>query len=171
MPEILQLIIAGCSTMAAIFAAYATWQAPHSAAKIAEQMRKGSEESSERRRNKLHVFAKLMQERASLSSIEGVRALNLIDVIFHDSREVREAWAELFLTFDGIKAIPSHVQEERLRKLLLAMASDLNLGSELRSDDLGRVYYPNALAETEYVQQLERRAAKARLEGQNPSAN
>jgi hypothetical protein len=171
MSEWVQLTIAALTTIAAGFAAFATWRAPRSAAELAESMRRSSERDTERRRHKLHVFASLMQERASIASVEGVRALNLIDVIFHDCRQVREAWAELYLTFDSMQKIPSHVQDERLRKLLAAMANDLGLGNDLRSDDLGRVYYPNALAEEEYVRQLERRATKARLEGQAPTAN
>jgi hypothetical protein len=171
MSEWFQLAFATLSALATGFAAYAAWRAPLSAAKLAEELRRSTERDNERRRLKLHVFASLMQERASLASLEGVRALNLIDVVFHDCRSVREAWAELFLSFDGSKKIPSHVQEERTRKLLTAMAVNLGLGDELRSDDLGRVYYPNALAEEEYVRQLERQATKARLEGQAPTAN
>jgi hypothetical protein len=106
-----------------------------------------------------------------LATTEGVRALNLIDVIYYDCRTVREAWAELFLSFDASKKMPQHVQEERLRKLLIAMAADLGVADQLRSDDFGRVYYPNALAEEERVRQLERQAALARLQGQTPTAN
>ena len=171
MSEWVQLAIAGFSALAAGFAALATWRAPLSAAKFAEELRQSSERDNERRRLRLHVFASLMQERASLASIDGVRALNLIDVVFHDCRPVRDAWAELFLSFDATKMIPPHVQDERTRKLLAAMAVNLGLGHELRSDDLGRVYFPNALAEEQYVHQLERQAAKARLEGQAPTAN
>src|SRR5262245_23484574 len=119
MSEIATLILGAFAAIATGFAAYATWRAPRSAAELAEQLRQASEKQSERRRLKLHVFATLMQERASLATLDGVRCLNLIDVIFHDCREVREAWAELFLAFDPRRNIPVHVQEERLRKLLV----------------------------------------------------
>ncbi len=171
MSEWVQLAFATLSAMAAGFAAFAAWQAPRSAAKLGEDLRQTSERDNERRRLKLHVFAALMQERASLASLDGVRALNLVDVVFHDCRAVRDAWAELFVSFDASKKLPRHVQEERTQKLLTDMAVDLGLGDQLRSDDLGRVYYPNALAEEEYVRQLERQATKARLEGQAPTAN
>jgi hypothetical protein len=105
--------------------------------------------------------------------MEGVRALNLIDIIYHDCRPVREAWADLYLSFDASRNIPVHVQEQRLRTLLAAMAANLGLGDSLRLDDFGRIYYPNALAEEERVRQLERQAALARLQGQTqpPTAN
>lgn len=171
MSEYVQILLAMLAVMATGLAAYATWRAPLSAAELAEQLRQASEKQSERRRLKQFVFATLMQERASLATTEGVRALNLIDVIYYDCRDVREAWAELYLSFDGSKKLPQHVQEERLRKLLIAMAEDLGVADQLRSDDFGRVYYPNALAEEERVRQLERQSALARLQGQTPTAN
>lgn len=173
MSEFLQLTLAVLALVTTGLAAFATWRAPLSATELAERLRQDSEIASERRRYKFHVFATLMQERAALSTMDGVRALNLIDVIFHDNHYVREAWAELFLSFDPTRSLPGHVQEERLRKLLITMAADLGLGSTLRTDDLGRVYYPNALAEEEAVRRLERQAALARLQGrtQSPTAN
>jgi Flp pilus assembly protein CpaB len=171
MSELVQLAIAAFAALAAGLSAYATWRAPQAAAELAESLRRSSERDNERRRLKLHVFGALMQERASWASHDAVRALNLIDVVFHDCKDVREAWAELYQAFDSSKMVPSHAQDERRKKLLAVMAVDLGLGDELRSDDLGRVYYPNALAEEEYVRQLERQAAKARLEGQPATAN
>jgi hypothetical protein len=171
MSEWIQLAIAGFSAVATGLAAFIAWRAPLSAAQLAESLRKTAERENERRRLKFHVFATLMQERASLASLDNVRALNLIDVVYNDCRDVREAWSELFLTFEASQHIPPHVQDERLRKMLAAMAKELSLGDNLRNDDLGRVYYPNALAEEEYVRRLERQAAKARLEGQAPTAN
>lgn len=171
MSEKLQIIIAVLTAFTAVAAAIATWRAPISAAELAERLRQAADRENDRRRHKLHVFATLMQERASIASLEGVRALNLIDVVFHDCREVREAWAELFLSYDSARKLPSHIQEERLRKLLLEMAKIVELGDQLRTDDFGRVYYPTALAEEDYVRNLERRAAKARLEGQAATAN
>lgn len=171
MPDLFQGVMTFAALATAAFAAYATWRAPLSAAELAERLREAKAQQEERRRHKLHVFATLMQERATLSSLDGVRALNLIDVIFHDCREVREAWAELHLSFDATKKIPPHAQEERVRRLLIAMAKDLGLGEQLRNDDFGRVYYPNALAEEELVRQLERKSTIARLQGQPATAN
>lgn len=135
------LAAAAFSAVATALAAFATWYAPRAAAKLAEVLRRDAERSQERQRNKLFVFATLMQERSAIYSEAGVRALNTIDVVFHDSRAVREAWAELFLTF-SLNPIPNHVLEERLRRLLASMASDIGLGDNLKTDDFGRILQP-----------------------------
>jgi hypothetical protein len=168
-PDILAAFL---SALATLFAAIATWRGPLSAATMAQKLRHQSEQESEKRRLKLHVFATIMQERAFIASTDAVRALNLIDVVFREANDVREAWAELFLAYDPTHNIPDHAKEERLRKLLRAMASDLGIGDGLRSDDLGRIYYPNALAQEEQVRRLERESALKRLQGQlSPTAN
>lgn len=167
-----EIIAAGLSVVATALAAYATWMGPRSAAKLAERLRRESEAVYEQRRLKLFVFTTLMQDRAMFTSADAVRALNLIDVVFKDATPVREAWAELFLTFDTKNNIPTHVQEERFRHLLRSMAADIGLGDGLRLDDFGRIYYPNALAEEEAVRRLERQAALQRLSAQSsPTAN
>jgi hypothetical protein len=156
------------SFLAAMFAAIATWRGPISAAHLAEKLRQQTEAEGERRRLKLFVFSTIMQERAFIASTESVKALNLIDVVFRESTEVREAWAELFLSFDLKHNVPEHAKEERLRKLLRAMAVDIGIADGLRLDDFGRVYYPNAIAQEERLRQLEREAALRRLQGQLP---
>src|SRR5260370_141403 len=140
MTDHLTLLTAIFSAIATGLAAVATWRAPIAAAKIAESLRREAERHDENQRQKLSVLATLMQERAKIYSENGVRALNLIDVVFNESREVREAWAELFMAFDSKNNIPQHVQEERLRKLLATMAKDIVLSDQLRADDLERIY-------------------------------
>src|SRR5712671_3170160 len=126
MIENVTFLIAVFSGIATGLAAIATWRAPIAAARLAEALRRDGERHNERQRQKLHVFASLMQERAQIHSENGVRALNLIDVVFNESREVREAWSELFLAFH-MKPLLEHVIDERLRKLLGAIAKDIGL--------------------------------------------
>ncbi len=95
MTEYLLLIIAIFSAIATGLAAVATWRAPLAAAKLAEALRRNSDRDQERQKNKLHLFTTVMQERAAIYSEAGVRSLNLIDVVFNESRAVRDAWAEL----------------------------------------------------------------------------
>ncbi len=164
------VIAAVASAVATAFAAFATWHAPKSAANLAETLRRDAERSDQRQRYKLHLFATLMQERAAIYTENAVRVLNTIDVVFHDSRPVREAWAELFLVF-GMNSIPPHVLDERLRKLLIAMAQDIGLGDELRVDDIGRVYYPKALTEERLIKDTQRQQLLSALQGETPAAN
>lgn len=157
------------SALATGFAAYATWQAPRAAAKLAESLRRTSEHVQERQRQKFQVFQTLMQERAAIYSEEGVKALNLIDVLFNDCREVREAWAELFLIFNT-NPMPPHVLDERLRKLLSAIAKEIGLGDSLRTDDLGRVYSPNAITQDRLIKDLQRQQTLNSLQGKSSPA-
>jgi len=171
MTDYLSAATALFSAIATGFAAYATWQAPRSAAELAEKLRRMSEHAQERQKQKLSIFGTLMQERAAVYSEDGVKALNLIDVVFNDCREVREAWAELFLIF-GIDPIPSHALDERLRKLLSAIAKDVGLGENLRTDDLGRVYSPNAVTQDRMIKDMQRQQMLASLQGKSsPAAN
>ena len=170
MSDIFTLSSAVFSAVATGFAAFATWHAPRAAAKLAEALRRDSERAQERQKNKLFVFATLMQERAAIYSENAVRSLNLIDVVFNDSPEVRAAWAELFLIF-SVNPMPPHALEERLRKLLAAMAKDIGLSDALRTDDLGRVYRPNAIEQDRMIRDLQRQQALASLQGQNSPAS
>jgi hypothetical protein len=165
MTEHLTLLIAIFSAIATGLAAVATWRAPTAAAKLAESLRRDAELHDERQRQKLSVFASLMQERAQIYSDNGIRALNLIDVVFNESRGVREAWSELFLGFH-MNPLVQHVIDERLRKLLGAIAKDVGLSDELRNDDLGRVYYPNVKAQEQLIRDLQRQQLLTSLQGQ-----
>lgn len=164
------MIAAFLSAVAAISAAIATWRGPIAAAKMANELRSKSEQSAEARRFKFHVFASLMQERAEIYSPDSVKALNSIDVVFSDSTSVREAWSELYQALNSENGVPSHVIDERLRKLLREMSIDLGISDALRLDDFGRVYLPNALADEAKVRDLQRRLSLAQLTAQHRSA-
>jgi hypothetical protein len=163
MTDHLTLLTAIFSAIATGLAAVATWRAPIAAAKIAESLRREAERHDENQRQKLSVLATLMQERAKIYSENGVRALNLIDVVFNESREVREAWSELFLAFE-MKPFLQHVADERLRKLLGAIAKDVGLADQLRTDDLGRVYYPLVQQQQEFIEYMQRQQILAGLQ-------
>lgn len=166
MTENLTLLTAIFSAIATAFAAFASWTAPRSAATLAEALRRDAERHDERQKRKLEVFAMLMQERAQIYSENGIRALNLIDVVFNETREVREAWSELFLAFQ-MKPLLQHVVDERLRKLLGAIAKDIGLADELRNDDLGRVYFPLIQEQEQFIKEMQRQQILASFQGQN----
>jgi hypothetical protein len=169
MTDTFTLTTAIFSAIATGLAAVATWRAPVAAAKLAESLRRDGERQGERQRQKLSVFTTLMQERAQIYSDSAVQALNLIDVVFNESREVRESWSELLLAFE-MNPLVQHVIDERLRKLLAAIARDIGLADELRNDDLGRVYYPNVKAQEQLIRDLQRQQLMASLQGQGAAA-
>jgi hypothetical protein len=160
------------AAIAAIFSALAAWKGPIAAARLAEVMRRENDGAVERRKTKMFVFTTLMQDRITFYTPEAVRAFNLIDVVFSESRPVRDRWAEFFASLDPAKQMPEHEKQKRFRDLLSAMAQDLDLGDCLRLDDFERVYYPNALQEELNVQTLQRRAILKQLDGSSsPNAN
>lgn len=167
----LTLAIAIFSAIATALAAIATWRAPTAAAKLAESLRRDAEHDHERQRQKVAIFSTLMQERARIYSEESVRALNLIDVVFNESRDVREAWSELYLAF-GMTPLQQHVIDERLRRLLAAISKNIGLADGLRSDDLGRVYRPIIQEQEQFIKDTQRRQMLISLQASNAgSAN
>jgi hypothetical protein len=159
------LLISIFSAIATALAAFAAWRAPMSAAKLAEKLRRDGEQGAERQKQKMYVFSLLMQERAEIYSDNGVRALNLIDIVFNESREVRNAWSELYGAFE-MRPLVQHLIDERLRRLLSAMAQDIGLSDQLRNDDLGRVYFPLVQQQNQFIRDMQRQQAFANLQGQ-----
>jgi hypothetical protein len=145
------------SAVATGLAAFATWRAPLSAATLAESLRRDAERHDQLQKRKMRILTVLMQERARINSEDGVRALNSIDIVFADSREVREAWAELFHAFN-MQPLVMHLVDERLRRLLAAVAKDVGIADQLRIDDLGRVYYPTSHQEEQQIKDMQRRS-------------
>jgi hypothetical protein len=169
MTDVIALVAAVFSAIATGFAAFASWSAPRAAAQLAESLRRDAERQSEHQKLKLQVFHTLMQERAQIHSGDGVRALNLIDVVFNESREVRESWSELLLAFE-MKPLVQHVIDERLRKLLGAIAKDIGLADQLRTDDLGRVYYPTVQAQEQFIRDMQRQQLLESFKGQSAAS-
>lgn len=147
------------SFIATLLAAIATWRGPRSAALLAEKIRHEKEASAEIRRMRMHVFSTLMQERATIASVDSVRMLNSIDFIFNDVQAVREAWAELYILFQTDGVPHPQLKEEKVRTLLKTMATNLGMSGSLKVNDLGRIYYPNALAIDDQIRRLQQERA------------
>ena len=163
--EILAVGAAFLSAVATAFAAVATFRGPSQAARLANELRKQSETESEKQRLKMWVFTSIMQERATINAPDSVRALNLIDVVFLDSREVREAWAELLIGLDRYQEIGTALIDEKIRRLLIEMAKDLQVADSLRLDDIGRIYVPNSMAEENEIAARHRALTLEELRG------
>ncbi len=171
MTDFIALSSAFLSLLATAAAAIAAWRMPKAAALLAESLRREGDITSEKYKNKLQVFSALMQERAAVYSENGVKNLNLVDVIFNDVPPVREAWAELYKAFEHRPPPPDYVYNERLQKLLAAMALDLKLADKLRIDDLARVYHPTAMAQDKIIKDVQRQNLWLSLQSSPPAAN
>ena len=148
------------SMIATGLAALATYRAPILAAKVAERLRMESEQENERLRLRRIIFFTLMQERATFASPQSVQML------FHDCRPVREAWADLY---HSLSRPDLTAREEKQRELLRQMAIHLGLSESLRRDDFSRTYYPTAMAEEAYLRALRVAARKEELGGSTPA--
>src|SRR5689334_12013148 len=114
----LSAIAALLSFLATCAAAYATWFGPQIAARLAEEMRKETQDREEKRRTRFWIFGTLMQERAHYFSQDAVKAFNLIDVAFIDAHEVRKAWEQLLEALDPNKRATALETRNRFRDLL-----------------------------------------------------
>ena len=147
-------------------AVIATRKAPVDAAQVAASL----QEASEKRRLKLWVFATIMQNRHFLGEAECVKALNLIDAVFHDVKEVRNAWANLYAALNDKRNFPetgpTTTFDTRRTELLETMARSLGLIDNFRPDDFSRVYVPTSLMAEMEIRNMQRKVLHSTLSDQ-----
>jgi hypothetical protein len=169
--EQIQAIAAVATFLAAALAVWATFRAPRLAAQFAEQLRVASQKEQEARSAKYLIFANLMQFRSQMLNPNAVASLNLIDVVFRDAREVRDAWRhfqaatqEEPYSFDRIR--------ERYLAIIEKIARDLGLSESITIADIQNSYYPRALGEADEAGflELQDKLRKLRPPGSNPFA-
>jgi hypothetical protein len=150
------------AAVATSWAAYATWSVPTTAAKMSAELGRLNNHDNEKRRQKLFVFGSIMQDRPNLASKDTVRALNLIDALYHDTPKVRHAWEKLYqaLCDNRLNSLEGgKTREDRQYELLMEMAIDLGYGDEFSPDDFSRVYYPESLARHDHIENIQRERA------------
>jgi hypothetical protein len=158
-----QIITAGAALWAAgatTWGVIATLRAPKNAAEFAAKLEANMRTASERKDRKFSIFLSLMQDRANLVTWDSTRALNLIDVVFSDCREVRDAWHQLHSAFETSRySLPAGREnaEEKTILLLEAMANNLGFATSFSKADFERRYLPIDL-----FQQIEAQRAAAR---------
>ena len=104
----------------------------------------------ERRDSKRWILSTLLATRHSPILDETVRALNLIDLVFHDSSKVRSLWHEYFqmLNNEGLNNPNGWSQRQKKNlEMITEMARALGYGREISHLDVDRVYYPVGLGE------------------------
>ena len=104
----------------------------------------------EKRDAKRWIVQTLMATRHSPITDETVRALNLVDIVFHDAPSVRRLWREYFdmLCNQGLHNPQgwSSRQKKNL-EMLTEMARVVGYGGAVTHLDVDRVYYPQGLGE------------------------
>lgn len=102
---------------------------------------------NEKRKEKMEVFKQLMIARAIPGTIEYVRILNSLDVIFADSKHVRLAWKELFNEYAKTNLDFCTVLSKRT-KLIEAIAKDLGYNDKIAWDEIiSNPYIPSWLVD------------------------
>jgi len=102
----------------------------------------------EKRAQKLWIFNTLLATRHSPIIEENVRALNMIDVAFHDSPKVRTLWHEYFdmLANQGLDNKMGFEQRQKKNlEMLTEMGAVLGYGKAITHLDVDRIYYPVGL--------------------------
>ena len=112
----------------------------------------------EKRNQKLWIFNTLIATRHSPIVDENVRALNMIDVAYHDSRGVRELWHEYFdmLGNEGLNNPTGWGQRQKKNlEMITEMAKAIGYRTAITHLDVDRVYYPVGLGkQSETAQQI-----------------
>ena len=102
------------------------------------------QERVQKRKDKMQIFQCLMTRRITgWAALEAVNAINSIDIIFTDNKEIRNqlgVWKSKCR-----KDIPSEEQYREQCKLLELMANDLGYKDKITWDIIQNPYYPEGL--------------------------
>jgi hypothetical protein len=102
---------------------------------------------SEKRKDKMYVFMTLMKSRAFGWDIESVNALNVIDIVFSDNKDVRDAWKNHYSAL--CVSEPKENELKRIQdtkyKLLEVMAKSLGYKDTINWETIQNPYYPKGL--------------------------
>ena len=102
------------------------------------------QEKVQKRKDKMQIFQCLMTRRITgWAALEAVNAINSIDIIFTDNKEIRNqlsVWKSKCR-----KDIPSEEQYREQCKLLELMANDLGYKDKITWDIIQNPYYPEGL--------------------------
>lgn len=152
--EQVQAVAAVATFLAACVAVWATFRAPSLAAEFAEGLRASSQQAEEERRLKLWIFSTLMQRRRMIVSHDAASALNLIDVVYRDSRDVRAAWRSFLQAACERPSSPEKIVE-RYHSILEKMALALGLSETISISDIHASYWPEGLGDQGEAEYLE----------------
>jgi hypothetical protein len=104
----------------------------------------------EARNHKYWILTTLISNRETPLTIENVRALNMIDITFHKSKNVRKVWKELFDLYNNPSMNSELGGKQRKTKnleLIVEIAKELGYKKTITAFDADRIYIPQGLAE------------------------
>lgn len=102
---------------------------------------------SEKRKDKMHIFKTLMTSRVYGWTQGSVYCLNIIDIVFADDREVRNAWKDLYDKYCVQNPDESQLKkiETAQYKLLESMAVSLGYKDKVTWETIQNPYIPQGM--------------------------
>lgn len=102
---------------------------------------------AEKRKDKMHIFKTLMTSRVYWWTQESVYCLNIIDIVFADDREVRNAWKDLYDKYCVQNPDESQLKkiETAQYKLLESMAVSLGYKDKVTWETIQNPYIPQGM--------------------------
>ena len=110
---------------------------------------------SAKRKDKMDVFKTMMMNRIGWS-VEGTRAMNIIDIVFSDDKNVRQAWSEYYhaLCVKDPDEIQLKQMQQAQDKLLEKMAISLGYKDKITWETIQNPYIPKGMMEAMDQQQI-----------------
>lgn len=107
------------------------------------------QDRSEKRKDKMQAFKVLMIARIYGWTEDSVRVLNVLDIIFSDDNNVRQAWKDLYdkLCTDAPDANQVKKITQAQYKLLETMAKSLGYRNKITWETIQNPYIPNGMLE------------------------
>ena len=102
---------------------------------------------SETKRIKLDIFEVLMSHRYMISDKDNVEALNKVEVVFHNNKDVRSAWEDFLNAADRSAENPALIGTtvDKYNKLLERISNCVGY-KNIDWENIKRFYYPQGLA-------------------------
>jgi len=111
-----------------------------------------------RRQEKLQMLGLLLSARHTPYTAEAVKPLNMIDAVFGNDMEVREAWSRYYAALSDPRNnnLAGYAQwDEKKRELILAIARNVGLGKAITTSDVLRTYQPTFMTKAERLSMLD----------------
>lgn len=108
---------------------------------------------AQKRKDKMEIFKTLMIARNGWT-VESVRALNTIDIIFVNDKNVRAAWKDLYDKYCVENPDSAHLEKIRQAqyKLIEAIAVSLGYKNQITWETIQNPYIPKGMTEAEQLQ-------------------
>lgn len=111
------------------------------------------QDRAQKRKDKMEIFKTLMIARNTWT-VESVRALNIIDIIFVNDKHVRNAWRDLYDKYRVENPDNAHLEKIRQAqyKLIEEIANSLGYKNKITWETIQNPYIPKGMVEAEQLQ-------------------